>query len=115
MLKVQVLNSTIYEMACTNFYRATNIVVSLPNSNGTGDFRENFVNILAPQSAISNVFVDNRLVGSTNFIAVGSGYYGTRITFTNIGPHSITSPKAIGTEVYGWGVDDAYGYFGSPQ
>jgi hypothetical protein len=53
------------------------------------------------------------VVSATNFISIGnSGYYGTQITITNSGAHTVTSSQPIGVEVYGWGDFDAYGYFG---
>jgi IgGFc binding protein len=94
-------------------YLQTNIVFTLPNDNITGDFDKNFLNIITAQSAITNTLVDGSHIATTNFVAIGtSGYYGAQITITNSGVHTITSSQPIGVQVYGFGVFDAYGYFG---
>jgi IgGFc binding protein len=94
-------------------YLPTNIVVTLPNDNISGDFAENYLNLIVSQSATNSTFLDSSLVAATNFMTIGtSGYYGAQITVTNSGSHKITSFQPVGVEVYGFGVDDAYGYFG---
>ena len=91
----------------------TNTVVTLPNDSVKGDFFENYLNLVVPQSAITNTLVDGFAVASTNFVAIGtSGYYGAQITMTNSGTHTVTSSQPVGVEVYGFGDTDAYGYFG---
>lgn len=96
----------------TAHYLETNIVFILPNDNVTGDFYTNYLNIIAPQSAINSTYVDNSLVSVTNYVAIGaSGYYGTQVAVTN-GTHTVTSSQPVGVEAYGWGDSDAYGYFG---
>jgi IgGFc binding protein len=97
----------------TGFYLLTNTVVTLPNDDVTGDFGENHLNIIVPQAAITNTFVDGATLPLTNFVAFGtSGYYGAQITVTNSGPHTVISSQPVGVEVYGFGDYDAYGYFG---
>jgi hypothetical protein len=97
----------------TDHYLETNCVVSLPNNGATGDFGENYLNIIVPQSATNSTFVDGSHVPTTNFMVIpNSGYYGAKITLTNSGPHSVTSSQPVGVEAYGWGYQDAYGYFG---
>ncbi len=94
-------------------YLKTNIVYTLPNDSINGDFDENFLNIIVPQSATNSTRVDGSLVAATNFVAIGtSGYYGAQLSVANSGTHKITSSQPVGVEVYGWGVTDAYGYFG---
>ena len=96
----------------TGRYLATSIVATPPNDDMTGDFDENFLNLMVPQSATNSTWVDGTLVSVTNYIAIGtSGYYGAQITITNSGAHSVTSSQPVGVEVYGWGYADAYGYF----
>jgi hypothetical protein len=57
--------------------------------------------------------LDGSIVASTNFVAIGnSGYYGAQITITNSGKHTVTSSQPVGVQAYGFGNDDAYGYFG---
>lgn len=97
----------------TGHYLETNTVVTLPNDDITGDFDENFLNLIVAQSAITNTLVDGATVAVTNFVAIGtSGYYGAQITVTNSGTHTVTSSQPIAVEIYGFGSADAYGYFG---
>jgi hypothetical protein len=97
-------------------YLDTNIVVTLTNDlpyQVIGDFSENYLNLIVPQSAISTTFVDGLNVAATNFVTIGtSGYYGAQLSVTNSGAHTITGSQPVGVEVYGFGIDDAYGYFG---
>jgi hypothetical protein len=94
-------------------YLETNTVVTLTNDYVTGDFGENFLNLIVAQSAITNTLVDGSHIASTNFVAIGtSGYYGAQLTVTNSGAHTVSSSQPVGVEVYGFGFDDAYGYFG---
>jgi len=94
-------------------YFTTNMVfVPFYNTNSTGDFVENYLNIIVAQSAITNTFVDTNLVTASYFKAIGaSGYYGAQLPVT-AGTHKVTSSLPVGVEVYGFGVWDAYGYFG---
>jgi hypothetical protein len=97
----------------TGYYLETNIVYSLPNDNTNGDFYESFLTIIAPQSATNSTYVDGLLVTATNFIAItNSGYYGAQLAVSNNSVLRVTSSQPVGVEVYGWGVNDAYGYFG---
>ena len=83
------------------------------SSGIAGDFAENYLNLIVPQSATNSTWVDGSLVAATNYVAIGtSGYYGARLTVTNSGAHTVTSSQPVGVEVYGWGEADAYGYFG---
>jgi hypothetical protein len=71
------------------------------------------LNIIVAQSATNSTYVDNSLVASTNFVAIGSsGYYAAQITITTNGVHKVISSQPVGVEVYGFGNSDAYGYFG---
>jgi len=100
-------------LLATGYYLDTNTVVTLPNDGVTGDFDENYLNLIVAQSAITNTLVDDSPVAATNFVAIGtSGYSGAQITVTNSGVHTVTSSQPVGVEVYGWGEADAYGYFG---
>lgn len=97
----------------TGHYLETNTVITLPNDFVTGDFFENYLNIIVPQSATNNTWVDGSLVAATNYVAIGTGgYYGAQITITNSGVHTVTSSQPVGVQVYGFGYTDAYGYFG---
>jgi hypothetical protein len=97
----------------TGHYFTTNTVfIPFYNTNSTGDFVENYLNIIVAQSAITNTFVDTNLVAAPYFKAIGaSGYYGAQLPVT-AGTHKVTSSLPVGVEVYGFGFYDAYGYFG---
>jgi hypothetical protein len=78
-----------------------------------GDFDEDFMNLIVIQSATNSTYVDGSLVVATNYIAIGSsGYYGAQIMITNSGAHTVTSSQPVEVQVYGWGIADAYSYFG---
>ena len=87
-------------------------VYTSTNDYFTGDFDENYLNIIVPQSATNATFMDGSPVSATNFVPIAaSGYYGVQLGATN-GVHTITSSQSVGVEIYGWGHFDAYGYFG---
>jgi hypothetical protein len=97
----------------TGRYLTSYAIYTVTNDDVTGDFDENYLNLIVAQSATNTTFIDNSLVAATNFIAIGSsGYYGAQIAVTNGGTHNITSSQPINVEVYGFGFFDAYGYFG---
>jgi hypothetical protein len=98
------------------YYLVTNIVYTPshydPEADSGSGFDENFLNVIASQTSLTNTMVDGSIVDATNFIAIGtSGYYGTQIPVTN-GVHTISSSQPVEVQVYGWGYEDAYGYFG---
>jgi hypothetical protein len=71
------------------------------------------MNLIVAQSAIINTLLDGSPVAATNFVPIWtSGYYGAQHTITNSGAHTVTSSQPISVEVYGFGIYDAYGYFG---
>jgi hypothetical protein len=97
----------------TDHYLETYTMVTLTNDNIIGDFDENYINIIGAQSAITNTLMDNLPVAATNFVPIWtSGYYGAQLRITNSGAHTVTSSQPISVEVYGFGIYDAYGYFG---
>jgi IgGFc binding protein len=104
-------------LAPTGRYLQTNILFSLPNDDLTGDFTENYLNLIVPQPALTNTWVDGSGVDPANFVRIGtSGYYGAQLPLTNDGSgattHTVTSSQPIGVQVYGFGRTDAYAYFG---
>ena len=101
-------------LLATDRYLETNTVFTSTNDFISGDFDENYLNIIVAQSATNSTSVDGSIVAATNFVAIGtSGYYGAQIVVTNSGVHTVTSSQPVGVEVYGFGPYDAYGYFGS--
>jgi hypothetical protein len=100
-------------LPAVDHYLQTNIVFCPPNDNESGDFAENYLNIIVVQSSITNTMVDGTNLPATSFKEIGtSGFYGTQITLTTTGSHKVTSSQPVGVEAYGWGNTDAYGYFG---
>ena len=99
----------------TGHYLETNVVYAPTGLDYYGNpfgFTNHYLNIIVPQSAITNTFVDALPLAATNFVAIGgSGYYGAQVSVTN-GTHTVTSSRPVGVEVYGFGFYDAYGYFG---
>jgi hypothetical protein len=88
------------------------VVHSLPNDDVNGDFPENYLNIIVPQSATNSTYLDGLSVAATNFVPIGCGcYYGAQLSVTN-GMHTVISSQPVGVEVYGFGPTDGYGYFG---
>lgn len=101
----------------TGRYLQTNIVFTLPYDYTTGDFDQNYLNIIVPESALTNTLVDGSAVAPANFIPIGtSGYYGAQIAVTNdvhgATTHTVTSSQPVGVQVYGFGLWDSYGYCG---
>jgi len=97
----------------TGHYLETNIVVSLPSQWPDGDFGQSYLNLIVVQSATNSTWVDGSLVAAGDYVAIGtSGYYGAQVPLTTNGVHIVTSSKPVGVQVYGFGGDDAYGYFG---
>jgi IgGFc binding protein/Bacterial Ig domain/Immunoglobulin I-set domain/Immunoglobulin domain/Calx-beta domain len=75
-------------------------------------FIHNYMNLIAEQSALASVTIDGQTLPSTAFFPIGrSAYYGARVEVAP-GPHVISSAKAVGVQVYGFAVDDGYGYSG---
>lgn len=97
----------------TGHYLLTNTVFTpFYNTSSTGDFDENYLNLIVAQSATNSTYLDYSLVATTNFVPIGtSGYYGAQLMVTN-GTHTVTSSRPVGVEVYGFGPFDAYSYFG---
>ena len=83
-------------------------VFSTPGSG----IRTNFVNVIAPLDAISEVVLDGAQLPSTSFSPIGdSGFAGAQIPIS-VGAHSLTAPLPIGAFVYGFDDFDSYGYPG---
>jgi hypothetical protein len=101
----------------TGHYLQTNTVFTLPNDYITGDFSTNYLNLIVPQSALTNTLVDGSDVAATNFVPIGtSGYYGAQLSVTNdvsgATSHTVTSSQPVWVQVYGFGYADVYCYFG---
>jgi len=78
---------------------------------GTG-FSQNFVNVIAPTSAIGDIVLDGTSVPAGEFTPIGStAYSGAQLDLTP-GSHTMSSEKPFSISVYGFDVYDSYGYPG---
>jgi hypothetical protein len=101
----------------TGRFLQTNTVFFLPADYITEDFDQLYLNIIVPQSALTNTLVDGSTVAATNFLPIGtSGYYGAQLSLTNdvsaATSHTVTSFQPMEVEVYWFGFEDAYSYLG---
>jgi len=75
-------------------------------------FNDNYVNVVAPNSAVGDVTLDGFLVPAALFSPIGvSGYSGATLPI-NLDSHSISSSEPIGIHSYGFARYDSYGYPG---
>ena len=75
-------------------------------------FDPNYINIVAPNSAVGSVKVDGVAVPATGFTAIGSsGFSGAQFK-VDLGSHTVSSPQPVGVHSYGFGSFDSYGYAG---
>lgn len=81
-------------------------------STPASGFTKNFVNIVAPDSAISSLVLDGAPINTTLFSPIGSsGFSGGQVSIS-LGSHTITGNASFGIYVYGFGSYDSYGYPG---
>jgi len=75
-------------------------------------FPTNFVNIVAPASAVGSIEVDGVAVAADLFQPIGdSGYVGAQVPI-EVGAHDLAGAQPFGVFVYGYAVFDGYGYLG---
>ncbi len=75
-------------------------------------FASNWVNVIAPDTAIGSIFMDGSLVPSSEFTQIGStNYFGAQLNVVE-GSHTFSSNFPIGVFVYGWKNANSYGYPG---
>jgi hypothetical protein len=88
-----------------------------------GGFSENFLNLIVPQSAITNTFLNGssitNFVAITSFVAItNSGYWAARVSVPAGTNYTIKCSQPFEVQVYGFadsdytGFADAYGYVG---
>jgi uncharacterized repeat protein (TIGR01451 family) len=79
-------------------------------STSASDLEVNYLNIVAPTSAIGTVRVDGAAVPPASFTPIGtSGYSGAQVPI-GLGDHTIDAAVPIGVNVYGFGGAASYGY-----
>lgn len=75
-------------------------------------YQEQYISLIAPQSHISTVRIDNTPVDATLFQTIpGSPMAYAHITMED-GVHTVTADTGVGLQVYGYGDADSYGYAG---
>jgi hypothetical protein len=75
-------------------------------------FDPNFINVIAPNSAVGSVEIDGTPIPAGDFTPIGSsGFSGAQVE-VGVGSHTVTSSQPIGVHSYGFGSFDSYGYPG---
>ncbi|MBS1537817.1 MAG: T9SS type A sorting domain-containing protein [Bacteroidetes bacterium] len=74
-------------------------------------YKEQFVIVVAPNSAIQSIRLDNK-VTSVKFTAIPTSSYSYATISVTDGVHSISANEGIGIYVFGYGPADSYGYIG---
>ena len=101
-----------------NFYRCINVQAAEFNyMNGTKPvfeqvYEAQYITIVAPNTTLSTVKVDNIPVPVLNFIPIPTSDYSYAIVKVTDGAHTVEAEEDIGIYVYGYGVANSYGYFG---
>jgi uncharacterized repeat protein (TIGR01451 family) len=74
------------------------------------DFQVNFLNVVAPTTAVGSVRLDGGIVAPGSFTPIGaSGYSSAQLSIAP-GGHSVTASMPVGVSVYGYDNSDGYGY-----
>lgn len=82
------------------------------NVAGVTPFNSHWVNVVAPDYALSTIYQDGVLIPPASFIQIGTtNYFGTQISVTQ-DSHTFNSIFPFGISVYGWRTVDSYGYPG---
>lgn len=82
--------------------------VTTPSS----DFPNNWINVVAPTSAVGDVTLDGTAIAASKFQPIGtSGYSGAQVQ-VSVGSHRLRSASPFGAYTYGWNTYDSYGYPG---
>ena len=73
----------------------------------------NFINVIAPASAIADMRLDGQPVDVSVFVEIPNnpGYKGAQLPITT-GSHEISSSEPFGASIYGFDTADSYGYNG---
>ncbi len=71
-----------------------------------------YVNIVAPQTAIDKVVLDGAILPASQFSRIGGSRFYYATIQINDGVHTVSAPEPIGIYVYGFGPANSYGYIG---
>jgi hypothetical protein len=75
------------------------------------DIGSNYINIIAPTSAISSIRLDGTMLGGDLFSAIDNKYSGAQVPVSQ-GTHTISGSGKFGLFIYGFGFNDSYGHSG---
>ena len=82
--------------------------VSTPSTG----FPINYINLVAPATAVGKITLDGAPVDSALFRPIGNdGFVGAQVE-VDMGSHDLAAPLPFGVTVYGYNTDDSYGYPG---
>lgn len=85
--------------------------------NGEGSISSNFVNVVIPTSCVNDVTLDGLSAASTFQPLASDNTYSYAQIQVAVGSHTLKSSPGCGFNayVYGFGVDDSYGYSGGSK
>ena len=80
----------------------------------TSNFPSNFVNVIAPTSAVqgAGILLDGAPISAAYFQPIGTSPFSGAQVSVEVGPHTLTAGLPFGLWVYGFNAADAYGYTG---
>jgi hypothetical protein len=80
----------------------------------TTGFTNNFINVVAPSSAVGQVMLDGAAVSAALFSSVGASGFSVAQVPVSTGVHRLHTLNNVpfGVVVYGWSLFDSYGYPG---
>jgi len=80
----------------------------------TSNFPSNFVNVIAPTSAVqgAGILLDGAPIANLYFQPIGTSPFSGAQVPVGVGPHTLTAGLPFGVWVYGFNLQDAYGYTG---
>jgi hypothetical protein len=76
------------------------------------DFADNYINIIALNSAIGTLTLNGAVVPAGAFVPITGSPFSYARRPVGIGVHRVSSPSPVSLTVYGWAEFDAYGYTG---
>lgn len=78
----------------------------------TNDFPTNYVQIVAPTSAVASVQIDGVAVGAAAFLGIPGSTYAAANVLVSPGRHFVIANAPFGVSTYGWAEYDSYGHPG---
>jgi PKD repeat protein len=81
-------------------------------ANPSAGFQDNFDNVVIPTSAIGSLRVDGNPVPAGQFAEIPGSTYSAASVRVEPGTHRLVADAPFGVTVYGFDVDDAYGFPG---